>query len=75
MTIIDDYETYSETCSMYRDFETTYSDIPMKSGSPFKINIGYKVYAHHEDTLPAFKGHKENLTWIMLGEAEGAVTS
>ena len=47
MTMIDDYEVYKETCSMYRDFETTYSDIPLKAGRPFKLNIGYKVYDNY----------------------------
>ena len=48
MTMIDDYEIYAETCSMYRDFETTYSDITLKSGRPYKANIGYKVYGYYE---------------------------
>lgn len=75
MTMIDDYEVYSETCSMYRDFETTYSEIPMKAGRPFKLNIGYKVYAHHEDKTPLFKGHKLDIEWIMRGEEELAISS
>ena len=52
MTMIDDYEIYAETCSMYRDFETTYSDITLKAGRPYKVNIGYKVYLHYDHNTP-----------------------
>ena len=75
MTQIDDYQVYAETCSMYRDFETTYSDIALKAGRPYKLNIGYKVYANYEHLSPEFKGHKLGIEWIMRGEEELAITS
>lgn len=73
MTMIEDYGIYEETCSMYRDFETTYSEISLKAGAPYKLNIGYKVYNNYLDKQPDKKGHKLGLEWIMRGDFELAV--
>lgn len=35
---------FKETCTIWRDFVTTYSDIPIKAGEPIKLILGYKVY-------------------------------
>ena len=72
--MIEDFEVYAETCSMYRDFETTYSDITLKAGAPYFLNIGYKVYANYLDKTPEFKGHKIGLEWIMRGVLELAMS-
>ena len=54
---------YSENCNMYRDFETTYSDVPLKHEAKLKLNFGYKVYDYLLDKKPLFEGHKLNVEW------------
>ena len=44
LTIDEVQGTYSETCNMYRDFTTTYSDVPLRNNVILKLDAGFKVY-------------------------------
>jgi type V secretory pathway adhesin AidA len=50
---------------MYRDFETTYSDVPLRGKAVLNFNAGFKIWNYLENTIPTWKGHKNNIKWLI----------
>lgn len=71
----DKEEIFTETCSITRDFLTTYSNIPLKAKEKFEVNVGYKVYRSPTYIMPLYKGHKLNMEWVIAETPEAAINS
>ena len=58
---------------MYREFDTTYSNIKLKSNGIYRLNGGYKVYNNWEDKKTEIFGHKLGLEWAIAEVGSGAL--
>ena len=58
---------------MYRDFETTYSDVPIRASGVLTFNAGFKIYNYLEDISPTWVGHKNNVQWDIIDIEDGAL--
>ena len=57
-------DIYAYNCNMWREFDTTYSNIPLKTRGVYKFNAGFKIYDDYiYATLPIKKGHKLGIEW------------
>jgi len=70
-----DNEVYSETCNINRDFETTYSNIPLKAKEKYELNVGYKIFQSPTYTFPLYKGHKLFMEWEIVDTPKAAFDS
>ena len=59
-------EKYSENYVVYRDFLTTHSQIPLKTGSVITMSMGYKIYKSVDYTRPTWNGYVEDMEWALL---------
>ena len=59
-------DVYTETCNIWRDFSTTYSNIPLKASEIYELNAGYKIYQSPTYTFPKYKGHKLGIKWMVV---------
>jgi len=59
---------------MYRDFETTYSDVPIRTSGVLTFNAGFKIYNYLEDISPTWAGHKNNVQWAIIDIEDGALS-
>ena len=68
----DNYKTEEnkQTCSAWRKFSTPSNTIEIKSGVPYKVKTGYKMYASTDKANPFDEGSSDQVlefTW------EGAI--
>ncbi len=71
--IMDDRnKRYGLNCNLYRDFETTYSDVPLRGKAVLNFNAGFKIWNSLKDTKPAWKGHKDNIKWLISDLSDSA---
>ena len=47
MHIDDNNKFYSESCNMYREFDTTYSNVQLEDKGILKFDAGYKLYENY----------------------------
>jgi len=62
-------EEGTEQCTCVRDFETIWSDIPLKAGRSYDFIAGFKVFKSSGFSTPAAKGFSETLQFTILDKA------
>ena len=72
LTIDKKKGVYSETCNMYRDFQTIYSDVPLQNNLNLKLEAGFKVFDTFESNGALWMGHKKNVEWLIQTNSDGA---
>ena len=68
-------EVYTENCNIWRDFTTTYSNVPLKASETYELNAGYKIYQSPTYTFPKYKGHKLGMKWMVVDTPKSAYNS
>ena len=68
MTTDDNQQTGTETCAFRRDFETSLSDIPLKTDTTLTVMTGYKMYLDKQWASPLHKGYsgEEFMEWVII---------
>lgn len=64
VTTDDDKST--TTCTMYRDFETPWTDIPFKAGTAMNYHAGYNVFTTKNSLNTFVSGHAKELQITVL---------
>lgn len=65
----------SNTCTIFRKFESKYSDIPLKVGQTFTWTSGFRVYFGMTAFLPIAKGHSFDLALVLIDGASALAAS
>ena len=66
-------KTGTTTCNIYRDFETTWSEIQIKMGRELTIDFGYFVYDSQKDLTTDIKGYEKGYKLVVLDHASYGV--
>ena len=53
-------KVYEETCVVYRDFETSWSEIQLKGGHEIDMHLGFYMFTNLNVTQPSREGFVEN---------------
>ncbi len=59
----------TNTCNIYRDFETTWTEIQLRNGSELTMTLGYAVYENQNDISTEVKGYVEDYKLKVLDTA------
>ena len=54
------------TCTIYRDFTTSYSDIKLEEGAELRWILGYGVYTSYDALTPLARGYSKEMTITLL---------
>ena len=60
---------------MYREFLTTYSDVPLKVRTAFKFDAGFKIWDHFDKRDPLWIGHKKEIEWYLTDDPDAGLSS
>ena len=64
-------QTNTMTCNVYRDFETTWTEIQLHGGKELTMNLGYYVYPNQNELSTTTKG---SITDYKLKVLDAALT-
>ena len=67
---------------MYREFDTTYSNVQLEDKGILKFDAGYKLYENYQIKEPIWtganknmwQGHKYGIEWYIVDAVDGAIT-
>ena len=76
ITTDDLNNTGTETCTIMRDFETSLSDIQIKSDVTLKTMVGYKVYRNIDQREPMASGYsgQQFMEWTIVESSVALAT-